>query len=86
MQQHGILYGVFVSLTAGVVIMLVLLFRYISPDRKPIPLPGDQQAPSDVEVVLEDLSARESWIYKLQLQRKQNIFSYPRTVYHINLN
>jgi hypothetical protein len=86
MQKSSTLYLLFALLGMGVAVVLVLLFRFISPENRTYRTVTESQAPADLEALLYKAGDRDSWIYRMQLHRKQNIFSYPRTVYHINLN
>ena len=86
MQKSSILYLLFAFLGIGVVVVLVLLFTFISADHPTPTTVSATQIPADIEAILQEAGDRKSWVYKMQLHRKQNIFSYPRTVYHINLN
>lgn len=86
MKRSGYLYILFGALSVAVVISLLLLYRLVPAEQShPFALP-QPEIPSDLHAVLADISDKESWIYKMRLHRKQNIFTYPRTVYRINLN
>lgn len=86
MQKSSTLYLMFTLLGMGVMVLLVLLFKFISPENPTPETVAGTRVPADLEALLHEADDRNSWIYRMQLHRKQNIFSYPRTVYHINLN
>jgi hypothetical protein len=86
MKRSGYLYILFGALSLAVVLLLLLLYRLTPAEQiEPFALP-QPEIPSDLHAVLSELSDSESWIFKMHLHQKQNIFTYPRTVYRINLN
>ncbi len=80
------LYLLFAFLGMGTAVLLLLLFKYISPENPAQMTAIESQTPADLAALLHEASDRNSWIYRMQLHRKQNLFTYPETVYHINLN
>ena len=86
MQKSSTLYLSFALLGVGTALLMVLIFNYISPETPTESLVPEPQTPADLEDLLHEASDRNGWIYRMRLHREQNIFSYPRTVYHINLN
>ena len=86
MKQTRYLYLLFTFLSTVVVVLVFGLYRLTSVDKIQTLSYDNAEAPSDLQAVLKEVSSKESWIYRMHLHQKQNIFSYPRTVYHINLN
>ena len=68
------------------VLSVVLLYLFISPQRDLVVLESEDVNFSDLVLVINELDQKDSWIYKMYLQKKKNTFSYPQTVYHIKLN
>ena len=86
MRASSRLYLLFALLGVSVAVLLMLLYRFIPAETaSPDPITS-VEIPADLEAVLKEARSRDGWIYQMQLHQKQNIFSYPRTVYHINLN
>ncbi len=86
MRKTGRLYLLFSFLTLVLAGMLFGIYRY-TPVKLPDTFsPKAEALPEDLRQVLDAVSEKDSWIYRMRLHRKQNVFSYPRTVYHINLN
>lgn len=86
MRNTGRLYLLFVFLTLVLAGTLFGIYRYTSVKLPDTFSPEAEALPEDLRQVLDAASEKESWIYQMRLHRKQNVFSYPRTVYHINLN
>ena len=84
-MQKKYLYVTFALLLACTVAIVVLLYKYISIDTVDLNHRIDDEY-RDKLVIPNDQISKDSWMYKIYLQKKQNKFSYPRTVYHINLN
>ncbi len=86
MQDPKRLYLLFSFLGMIVAGLVFGIYHFISvPPPQDISLSEDA-FPKDWKRVLNEVSDKESWIYRMHLHQKQNVFSYPRTVYHINLN
>jgi len=86
MQKTGYLYALFVFLTMVLIAGIFVLYRFTSPGSVEALLSDRVPVPSDLQSVLHEVNDTQSWIYRMHLHHKQNLFSYPRTVYHINLN
>ena len=86
MQKTGYLYALFVFLTLVLIGGIFALYRFTSPGAAETLLSDRVSVPSDLQSVLHEVNDTQSWIYRMHLHQKQNLFSYPRTVYHINLN
>ena len=84
-MQKKYLYATFALLLVCTVAMVVLLYKYISIDTVDLNDHVDNVI-GDRMIMPNDQISKDSWMYKIYLQKKQNKFSYPRTVYHINLN
>jgi len=86
MQKTGYLYALFAFLTIVVVLLVFGLYRLVSPGTVGTLSDDGVPVPSDLQAVLHEVNDTQSWIYRMHLHQKQNLFTYPRTVYHINLN
>ncbi len=84
-MQKKYLYVTFGVLTGFIVAIVILLYKYISVDTVDLDS-HNERSDREQEVLLDEQISKDSWIYKIYLQKKQNKFSYPRTIYHINLN
>ncbi len=84
-MQKKYLYVTFAFLLVCTVAIVILLYKYISIDTIDLNHHLDDEY-RDKMVMQNDSISKDSWMYKIYLQKKQNKFSYPRTVYHINLN
>ncbi len=68
------------------VVLVVLIYGFTSVEQEYPTARYEDVNFSDLTAVIKEINQSDSWIYKMQLHKKQNVFSYPRTVYHIKLN
>jgi len=84
-MQKKYLYLTFTVLLGCIVILVALLFKYIQAGYE---VDSEKQTYKTSEnlTLLDKENYKDSWVYKMNLQKNQNKFSYPKTVYHIKLN
>ncbi len=85
-MQNKYLYLTFTALLGCVVIFIALLFKYVEADYTPDKKNKEYKLPKDFTTMIESENYKDSWVYKMNLQKNQNKFSYPETIYHIKLN
>ncbi len=86
MQDPRYLYALFAFLTIVLVLTIFGIYRFTSTGSIESLSAYEVPIPADLKEILEEETVQKSWIYRMHLHQKQNTFSYPRTVYHINLN